>query len=105
MSGSIDVKQQRGVKKKMETIDSLLANEPVITYLKADIEGFELEMLKGAEKIIKKHKPKIAITCYHPENDSNKIIALLKEYVPEYNFYKKGVFHEEGRPVMIHLWK
>ena len=36
-----------------------------ITYIKADIEGFEQEMLLGAEKTIKKNKPKLAPTQFN----------------------------------------
>lgn len=86
------------------TIDSLFADEEKITYLKADLEGFELEMLLGAEKIIKAHRPKLAITSYHTENDPLKIISVVKGFVPEYNFAVKGIHQDEGKPVMIHFW-
>lgn len=84
-------------------IDTLLKNEN-ITYLKADIEGFELEMLKGAEETIKRNKPKIAITTYHTQNNPEEIIALIKGFVPEYNFYVKGIYEKTPKPVLIHFW-
>ena len=45
--GRVDTKLENGVKKKLETLDHLLLDEPNITFLKADVEGFELEMLIG----------------------------------------------------------
>jgi FkbM family methyltransferase len=84
-------------------IDSLLGNQK-ITYLKADIEGFEFEMLKGAEETIKKNKPKIAITTYHTQNKPEEIIALIKSFVPEYQYYVKGIYEETPKPVLIHFW-
>lgn len=93
-----------GTSKKITKVDTLLRDEEKIDYLKADLEGFELEMLKGAAEIIKKHKPKIAITSYHRQNVSDEITSYIKSIVPEYKFYKKGVFHEKGKPVMIHFW-
>ena len=84
-------------------IDTLLHDQK-ITYLKADIEGFEQEMLRGAERTIKKNKPKIAITTYHTQNDPNEIISIIKGFVPEYNYYVKGIYEETPKPVMIHFW-
>lgn len=87
----------------LSKIDTLFKDKK-ITYLKADIEGFEQEMLLGAEETIKINKPKIAITTYHKENDPQKIITLIKSYVPEYNYFVKGIHGEEPKPVMIHFW-
>jgi len=55
-----------------------------ITYIKADIEGFEMEMLKGAQNIIKKYKPNLAICVYHKPLDLIKIPEYIKSLVPEY---------------------
>jgi FkbM family methyltransferase len=87
----------------LSKIDTLFKDKK-ITYLKADIEGFEHEMLLGAIETIKRNKPKIAITTYHKENDSKKIIDLIKSYVPEYNYFIKGIHGEEPKPVMIYFW-
>jgi len=84
-------------------IDTLIGDNK-ITYLKADIEGFEAEMLKGAEQTIKTNKPKIAITTYHLQNDPNEIISIIKGFVPEYNYYVKGIYELTPKPVMIHFW-
>lgn len=56
-----------------------------ITFIKADIEGFELEMLEGAKNIIKKYKPNIALSIYHKWDDFFEIPQYLKSLVPEYN--------------------
>lgn len=55
-----------------------------VTFIKADIEGYELEMLKGSEYIIKQYKPKLAISIYHKPDDILEIITYLKKIVPEY---------------------
>ena len=90
-------------KKRIARIDTLLPNEKV-TYLKADVEGFELEVLKGAENLIMRNKPKIAITTYHNENNEQEIVSLVKQFVPEYQHYSKGIIHGSGKAVMIHFW-
>ena len=61
-------------------------NEPV-TFIKMDIEGAELNALKGAEQTIKKYKPKLAISIYHKFEDMWEIPNLLLEFVPDYKFY------------------
>jgi hypothetical protein len=52
-----------------------------------DIEGAELNALKGAEQIIKRYKPKLAICIYHKPEDIWTIPNLLLEFVPDYQFY------------------
>ena len=88
----------------INTIDNLFKNNEKISYLKADIEGFELQMLKGAAETIKRNKPKIAITTYHKENNPEEIINIIKSYVPQYKYYVKGIHEQEPKPVMIHFW-
>jgi len=56
------------------------------TFIKMDIEGAELGAIKGAEKIIRNLKPKLAISIYHRFNDIFEIPFYLKELCPEYKF-------------------
>lgn len=56
-----------------------------ISYLKADIESWEYYMLLGAEEIIKKYTPKIAVCIYHNAVDFYEIALLIKKIVPNYN--------------------
>lgn len=65
--------------------DKSLADLP--TFIKMDIEGSELNALKGAEKIILKRKPKLAISVYHKPEDIIEICDYLMCLVPEYKFY------------------
>lgn len=73
------------VKVDVVDIDSIVQNERV-TFIKMDIEGAELNALKGAEKTIKKNKPKLAICIYHKPEDVTAIPSYLKSIVPEYKF-------------------
>jgi len=43
------------------------------TFLKMDVEGAELNALKGAQKTILKNKPKLAICIYHSDRDMLEI--------------------------------
>jgi FkbM family methyltransferase len=67
------------------TLDKYFANKTV-TFIKADIEGFEMKMLKGAKEIVKQNKPKLAICVYHKANDIFDFIEYLRGIVPEYKF-------------------
>ena len=52
-----------------------------------DVEGAELMALKGAEQIIKTHKPKLAICVYHKDEDIIEIPRYLKSLRQDYSFY------------------
>lgn len=60
--------------------------EKEISFIKADIEGFEWAMLHGAHKTIQRCKPKLAICIYHSIFDYFQIPLYLKALVPEYHF-------------------
>lgn len=60
-----------------------------ITFLKADVEGHEISLLRGAEKHIKNSNPIIAICVYHFLEDLWEIPMLLKSFDihNKYKFY------------------
>jgi len=71
---------------KVNTLDAVFADiKP--TLIKMDIEGSELEALKGAKDILIKHKPKLAICMYHKCEDFVDIPIFLSEVVPEYKLH------------------
>ena len=66
-------------------LDDIIKEE--VTMIKMDIEGAELSALKGAQEIIKKYHPKLAICIYHRIDDIITIPQYLESIVPEYRFY------------------
>lgn len=84
--GSSGVSENGIVEIPVISIDELLDGKPV-TFIKMDIEGAELEALKGAQETIKKYKPKLAICVYHKPLDIVEIPLFLKQLVPEYKIY------------------
>jgi FkbM family methyltransferase len=71
------------------SIDDFVAQNKIgkIDFIKLDIEGAELEALKGAVETLTKHKPRLAICLYHKNSDFWEIPRFLKELVPQYEFY------------------
>ena len=53
---------------RAERLDDLLADEAP-TFLKFDVEGAELDALKGAEGTIRKHRPTLEVCLYHKPED------------------------------------
>lgn len=54
------------------------------SFLKADVEGCERQVLIGAKKGIRKYKPLLAICIYHNAMDFYEIPILIKSIVSEY---------------------
>jgi len=77
---------------KSETIGKVVAlsnhlTNLLPTYIKMDIEGAELDALIGAEEIIKRCKPKLAVCVYHNPEHFWQIPFYIKRLAPEYRIY------------------
>ncbi len=75
------------IKVECNRIDELLGDNE-ITFIKMDIEGAELNALKGASKIIERDKPLLAICIYHSLEELFTIPDYIMEnYGEYYDFY------------------
>lgn len=93
----------QGAPVRLTTLDALFPDAP-ITYIKADLEGHELAVLRGAQTLVQRRRPKIAITTYHEKGHADEIEAFLHRLVPEYRIRRRGIDHITGDPVMLHAW-
>lgn len=75
-----------GIEVPVTTLDDALEGVDV-TLLKMDIEGSELAALQGAQKLIRRCRPKLAICVYHREEDLVTIPQYILSLVPEYELY------------------
>ena len=76
------------------SLDDYFHNKTPFTFLKADIEGGEMDMLIGAREIIKKYKPKMALSIYHLAIDFIRIAEYIQSLTPEYRFYIRTHFFD-----------
>lgn len=72
-----------------------------ITYIKMDIEGMELDALKGAEGLIRRYKPKLAICVYHKMEDMVEIPAYIRSLHCGYHFYLRHYWDCNGTDVVL----
>lgn len=58
-----------------------------VSFIKLDVEGFELDTLKGGINTIKKYRPRMAICLYHKINDIIDIPKFIEELDLGYKYY------------------
>lgn len=57
-----------------------------VDFIKFDIEGAELAALQGAAQIIRRYKPRLALSAYHRYEDIWTLAQYLRELRPDYEF-------------------
>lgn len=67
-------------------IDEVVVDDQV-TFIKLDVEGAELEALKGAKRTITEQHPRLAISIYHKPEDIWEIPAYILSLSKDYRFY------------------
>ncbi|RKJ51494.1 FkbM family methyltransferase [bacterium 1XD42-1] len=72
---------------EVTSLDEFFRDKEAPTFIKMDIEGAELEALKGAEYLIHNFKPKLAICAYHKPEDLYTLPELIKSFRDDYVFY------------------
>ena len=83
-------------------MDDALEGERV-TFIKMDVEGAELNALKGAERIIREQRPKLAICVYHKPEDMLEIPALILSYHQDYRLYLRHYSVQTNETVLYTL--
>jgi FkbM family methyltransferase len=75
------------------TIDEAIGDRP-LTYVKMNIEGAEIDALRGGQKAIRQWLPRLAISVYHRASDLWQIPRLVEELSPRYELYLRQ--HDGG---------
>jgi FkbM family methyltransferase len=75
------------------TIDEVLGEQRP-TYIKMNIEGAEIEALRGGQRAIRRCQPRLAISVYHRPTDLWQIPQLVTELSADYKLYLRQ--HDGG---------
>ena len=68
---------------KILTLDGYLDGRSV-SFIKADVEGMEMELLRGAQHTIRTCKPKLSLCVYHYPSHLYEVAEYVRALVPEY---------------------
>ena len=71
------------------TIDDVVEQQHLsrVDFIKMDIEGGEVDALKGAENTLKRFTPRLAISVYHRPHDLPDVVNLIRQASPDYHLY------------------
>lgn len=86
---------------KIVALDDVIKEK--VDFIKADIESYEYKMLLGAEKIIKKYEPCLAVCIYHNATDFFSIPLLIKKMLPKAKFAVRHHSNNESGTV-LYAW-
>lgn len=82
-AGQVDVNGTEIV--QMVSLDDYI-HDPE-SYIKLDVEGFELSVLEGCENAIKLYKPMLSVSVYHKPGDIHTLINRVLSWNPDYKVY------------------
>ncbi len=76
---------------KVTSIDDFVKDRNIdkIDFIKADIEGIERNMLRGATQVLKKHEPILSICTYHLKDDPQVIKDIILSANPNYKILQR----------------
>lgn len=80
-AGSIDV--------RATALDTLFADEPT-SLIKLDVEGAELDAIRGARATITRDRPVLAVCAYHTQDHLFAVPLLLAELAPEHRLFLRA---------------
>jgi len=70
-----------------------------VDFIKMDVEGYEMKVLQGAARLIKKHKPVLSLAAYHRPADKKElpkaVLALRDDYQITLNTFAEHDFYCE----------
>lgn len=75
-----------------------------VTLLKYDVEGYELEALKGSKEIIWKYRPKLAVSLYHKTEDLTELPTYIMEHFPFYEHYMIRQHSYSIYETILYVW-
>lgn len=96
MSGTVDLGNTLGegeIPVDIITLDDFVAeNNLTVSVIKADVEGYEQRLLRGALKTIQTQKPALLISIYHNAADFFEIKPMIEQLNLGYRFKIRKAF-------------
>jgi FkbM family methyltransferase len=97
-SHSVVINQNAGQDESIQvtTIDTLVQELklPKVDFIKYDIEGAELNALRGSRQVFRQWHPRLAISSYHKKGDPSAICSIVWEAQPSYLIGSKDLIPE-----------
>jgi hypothetical protein len=83
---------------EITSIDELVGSGalPAPTFLKIDVEGGEMAVLRGARNVIEKQRPRMILATH-----GDAIDAECRALLSEWNYDMRDIDHESGTKEMI----
>ena len=78
------------------TIDAIVSDRQV-DFIKLDVEGDEADALKGAQDVIIRDRPALALSVYHRTEDIVELTEAVESLMPGCSMYLR-------RPPCIPMW-
>ena len=74
--------------------------------IKMDIEGAEMDALRGATRLLREYKPKLAVSVYHGYDNASLCAKIIKTANPSYTIEFRGMYGwlSPPRPYMLIAW-
>ena len=83
-------------------IDDVLQGEPV-NLVKLDVEGAEIQTLKGMQRIIGEQRPNLLVSAYHTPGHLHEIAGLIDDWHLDYRFHLRVHEHNSFGVVLYAL--
>jgi len=102
VSSLIKPKANRFIKKikiKVTTLDEFLKDKPFPTLIRMDVEGYEIEIIKGMRNILESNKPLKILIEIHPHIIKEKILELL--HILKANHFEVKIATKEPWPCVL----
>lgn len=77
------------VRCRLDSIDNFCREQRIkrVNCIKLDVEGAELDALRGARGVIEKYHPRLIVCLYHKPADMYEIPMWIKRVAPAYKLY------------------
>lgn len=91
----------REIKVKVETLDNLCEKLSAVNFVKIDVEGYEMDVLRGARKTLSKHRPWVYFELLDEMVTNGRIsVSDIAEYFGSLDYVCNWVSHRINTPLL-----